>query len=136
MAISKVYTLSDGSKWTALAIAKQAGLSITSVRCRLCRTADRDKIFAPALDGASRKGHFKVYVLSDGSEWTVPEIAEKTGMTRAGIGARLAKSLDVDRVMAKAKKGMPEDAEKIRKSMADRMCHNDRDFWKTFNANT
>jgi hypothetical protein len=135
MANIKIHELSDGSKWTAPEIAAATGMSITSVRNRLCRSKDRDKVFTPILQ-KSGKGFYKLYTLSDGSQWTIPEIVKKIGITKSCAGARLASSRDVKRVLRPpAIKGGIE-MKKVRKHMADRMCYNDRDFWKTFNANT
>jgi hypothetical protein len=125
---SKVYTLDDGSKVTAPGVAKDTGLSITTIRCRLCRTNEKKKVYANAKDPINRS-NYKTYMLDDGSEWTVPEIAEKTGVSRSCAGARVLRTRDPKRVLA-----MPSDPDRISTKVLsaaakERMCFGDREHW-------
>ena len=126
---TKTHLLSDGSEWTVAEMVKASGASIATIRARLWRTKDIKVVLAKTISLQGKT--CKVYTLSDGSEWTVNEIVKKTGATRSCIGARLHKSLDINKVLQPARK-TPIDIETVsmNKSIKARMFFDDRPFWK------
>lgn len=135
MGLRKVYTLDDGSKVTALQVADEINISITTIRNRLHRTNERDKVYAKAL--VKRGGnHVKLYTLSDGSEWTVQGIMEHTGATQSCIGARLHHTRDVDKILAPKHTAGKGSQMKITDSIKSRMFFDGREHWLLLGANT
>lgn len=135
MGIKRVYTLDDGSKVTAQQVSEEASVSLTTARNRLCRTNEREKVYAKAL--VKEKGRWiKTYLLSDGTEWTVDKIAKHTGATRSCIGARLYKSRDAEFVLKPQCTVKDEAQRKLSKTIKGRMCFGDREHWLLLAANT
>jgi len=123
----KQYVLSDGSSWTATAITKKTGLSLTTIRSRLCRTIDVDKIFN--IDVLMGEGRTKTYTLTDGTKFTVKQVMQIAGINRACAGARFARSRDPKVIFAPAP--IPKEPEEVKTSklIATRMCYDDRSHW-------
>jgi hypothetical protein len=132
---SKVYELSDGTEITARGLADRVDISITTARCRLCRTRDPSVLFKPALGGgnSAKSGHFKVYTLDDGSQWTIPEIVKKSGITKQCAAARLHKSRSAEKVLKIKVFVEGEDNKRIRGLVSERMIFDPDGFWKIFN---
>ena len=125
----KQYKLSDGKVWTAQQVADKAGLSISTARCRLCKSSDIAKVFAPRMDGHARTGSHKLYTLSDGSQWTIPDIAKRIGASKATAHARVYRSRDIKDVFAAINTSTSRDKLKLSKVIKARMCFGDRDHW-------
>ena len=131
----KVYTLDDGSKVTALQVADETNISITTIRNRLLRTNERDKVYAKAMV-SSGNSRVKVFILSDGSEWTVKDIMKRTGATQSCVGARLHSTRDVDKILAPKHKPGEGSQLKITTNIKNRMCFDGREHWLLLAANT
>ncbi len=125
----KTYKLTDGKTWTAAEVVELTGLSITTIRCRLNRTDDVEEVFATKPKPSARKGKHKLYTLSDGTNWTVPEIAKHTGLTQSSSSARLYRTRDADTILAPKQSPDGKDTVKLSKTIKDRMCFGDRDHW-------
>lgn len=97
----KVYLLSDGTSVTAQDVAKRTGISLPTARVRLCKYTDPVHIFKQKGDVISKEYRYKKYILDDGTELTVKELADKTGMTRQQAGYRLCKYTDPKQVYKK-----------------------------------
>ena len=136
MANIKSYILSDGSCWTSKEVAATTGINITTIRCRLARSQDVNIVFAPKLVGSSKGGHHKQYTLTDGSVWTVPEVAAHIGSSSATAGARLWRSKDPATVLAPVLTQQGRDGIKLSKDILDRMYFADRSWWLTFGRGT
>ena len=130
MATQRTFELNDGSFWTAGGIARETGLSISTIRNRLYRTDDVTLIFASASKGGTGR---KEYKLSDGSIWTVPQLVDKLGITESCAGARLARSRDIEVIFAPKVVVRYGDEVKMRESIRGRMCYGDREHWLLFN---
>ena len=123
----KKYKLSDGSSWTATGIATKTGLSLTTIRSRLCRTTDVDKVFN--IDVMLGEGRTKTYTLTDGSMFTVKEVMALAHINRACAGARLARSRNPKVVFAEPPTPKEPEEVKANKLIATRMCFADREHW-------
>lgn len=125
----KKYKLSDGKVWTVKSVMAHTGLSPSTVRGRLNRTNDAEVILNNKGADAKYKGRCRLYILSDGSEWTVEEIAKHIGSTNAAASARLYRSRDVATIL-RPKMGMKgRDTIKLSHMIKERMCYDDRDLW-------
>ena len=131
----KVYTLDDGSKVTALQVADETNISITTIRNRLHRTNERDKVYAKSMV-SSGNSRVKLFTLSDGSEWTVKDIMKRTGATQSCIGGRLHSTRDADKVLAPKHKPGKGSQLKITTNIKNRMCYGGREHWLLLGANT
>ena len=124
---NRVYLLSDGKEWTAQEAALKSNVPLATMRCRLGRTDDIDKILAPRR--VQGKGWAKVYTLSDNTEWTVEQIVQNTGATHCCIGGRLFRSNEVSRVLATVRNPKKETYTQLRDNVKRRMFFEGRDEW-------
>jgi hypothetical protein len=137
MGTSKVYKLTDGTEITSTQLADEAGISIFVARNRLGRSNVRELLLRPLLKGGGQPKRFKTYTLSDGSQWTIPEISEKLGVPRTTIAARLHKTKDVEWVLH-PKRECKDDLQqkRIASKQVNRMIGDPDGFWKLFNRCT
>lgn len=90
---SKVFTLDDGSQWTAKTLAAHLGMLPSTARSRLKVSSDPEKVLAKKCSKqyVLRSGGKRKYELSDGSYLTTAEIAEKVGIPKGVISNRLSR---------------------------------------------
>ena len=136
MAYNVSHLLSDGSRWTAKEISEHLDINVTTIRCRLTRSKDVNIVFAPKMKNSAKGGHYKQYELTDGTFWTVPEVAAHIGSSSTTAGARLWRSKDPAVVLAPVLTQKGRDGIKLSKDILDRMYFADRDFWVTFGRGT
>ena len=136
MAYNVSHELSDGSFWTSKEVAESTGINITTIRCRLARTKDVNIVFAPKLQTSPKGGHYKQYKLTDGTLWTVPEVAAYIDASSTTAGARLWRSKDPAVVLAPVLTQKGRAGIKLSKDILDRMYFADRDWWLTFGRGT
>ena len=92
--ISKEFTLSDGSVWTARQLSFELGITQTACRYRLCKSNDVAVVMRPKyVLNAKAKAHkpyqCKQFLLSDGSKLTAEECAIKWDINKSTMYARL-----------------------------------------------
>ena len=126
---SKVHTLSDGQQVTTKEVAERTGISITTARTRLTFSKNADYVLAPPTEGNPRKGKHRLYTLSDGSQWTVPEISLKIGSTAGCASARLARSRDPEYIFGPLKGSEAVERRQGMVAVKDRMIFGDREHW-------
>jgi hypothetical protein len=97
MACLKIYTLSNGEKITAYALAKQLNFSVGAARARLTNTLDANKLFGTTE--SLFETITKVWVLDDGFKGTAKELAKKAGVETPSMIKRLKQSRDPKRVL-------------------------------------
>jgi hypothetical protein len=102
--LSKEYTLSDGSVWTAPALAFEIGITQTACRYRLEQTNDvevimRSKYNKKKLDNKPYK--CKQFTLSDGSIASAELISERMNINKSTMYARLLRGERDVAVLAK-----------------------------------
>lgn len=66
-----------------------------------------EKLARPVFDSHRREGHKKVYTLTDGTEITALELADKVGITSVSAHRRLHRSLDPKIVFAEPRVDNP-----------------------------
>ena len=96
--ISKEFTLSDGSVWTARQLAFELGITQTACRYRLCKSNDVAVVMRPKyVLNAKAKPHkpyqCKQFLLSDGSKMTAEECAIKWDINKSTMYARLLRGI-------------------------------------------
>mgnify|MGYP002639336989 CR=1 FL=1 len=94
--LSKEFTLSDGSVWTARQLAFELGITQTACRYRLCKSNDVAVVMRPkyVLNAKAPKAYkCKEFELSDGSKMTAQEIAKKYDINTSTIYARLLRNI-------------------------------------------
>ena len=134
MGIRRVYTLDDGSEITAHKLSKVTGVSLSTARIRLSKSNKREEVYVKAaLKG---QGAFKTYTLSDGSKWTVDQIAKHTGATKSCVGARLFNSREASKVLAPKQQEGKGTQIKITNTIKKRMCFDGREHWLLLAANS
>ena len=131
----KIYTLDDLSTITAPELSEKAGINIKTARARLGRFTDPTELFK-APTKANNKGCFKVYTLDDGSKWTIPEMAEETGLTRQAIASRIYLTKDPVKLLSKKKKIKGLDVQRISADMQERMFFDPLGHWALFNKSS
>ena len=97
---ARIYTLSDGSQWTAASLAGELDLDVTTARSRLNSSENPEVVLAPkgSRNGVI-KGKSKAFSLSDGSELTTAELSEKFGIPKGAISNRLSRGIrDIERL--------------------------------------
>jgi hypothetical protein len=92
--ISKEFTLSDGSVWTARQLAFELGITQTACRCRLNKSNDVAVVMRPKyVLNAKAKPHkpyqCKQFLLSDGSKMTAEECSNRWSIHKSTMYARL-----------------------------------------------
>jgi DNA-binding Lrp family transcriptional regulator len=96
--ISKEFTLSDGSVWTARQLAFELGITQTACRYRLNKSNDVAVVMRPKyVLNAKAKPHkpyqCKQFLLSDGSKMTAEECAIKWDINKSTMYARLLRGI-------------------------------------------
>jgi len=101
---SKVYTLSDGSKWTARQLADKLDLTTTACRYRLDQSLDVDFVMRERHKTLGKKPNYvcRTFKLSDGSEMSSKQIAIKLNINQSTIYARLSRGIRDIGELAKA----------------------------------
>jgi len=81
---SKVYTLSDSSKWTARQLADKLDLTTTACRYRLDQSLDVDFVMRERHKTLGKKPNYvcRTFKLSDGSEMSSKQIAIKLNINQ------------------------------------------------------
>ena len=128
----KTYTLDDLREITAPELAKQANIHIKTARNRLNRSTDPKELFKEATN-ANNKGCFKTYTLDDGSQWTIPQMAAETGLTRQAIASRIYLTKDPEKVLSKKRQIHGFDVKRISAEMQERMFFDPLGHWALFN---
>lgn len=129
-----VHELTDGTFVTAQDVANTLNCAITTARCRLSRSKDPAIIYKPVMKASAlAKGKFKSYTLDDGSVWTVPEIAQHTGLTKNAIAVRLHKSNKAAVVLKTRTQSKDLKVARVPKEIKSRMFYDPDGFWKLFN---
>lgn len=132
------HLLTDGTTITSKQLAAEMDITIACAMSRLVRSNEREVLFRPpGLTVPSKTGGkgYKIYILSDGSEWTIPQISEKLGVPRSTIAARLHKTKDVKWVLH-PKRQCKDDIQQARitRMQSERMIGDGDGFWKIFNS--
>jgi len=134
----KRYELSDGTTINFKELAERANISESCAKSRLGRTGDIKTLFAPVGGLQGNSNQYKVYTLSDGSEWTIPQLCKHLGIEKKStVAARLHKTLDISHVLRPYEVGALENKaqEEITKEQTTgRMYGND--FWRLLARNT
>ncbi len=107
---AKVYTLTDGSKWTARQLADKLGLTTTACRYRLDQSLKVDFVMRKRHKTVGKKPNVKytgkTFKLSDGSEMSSKQIAKKLDINQSTMYARLAKGVrDIAELAKKPSQG-------------------------------
>ncbi len=105
--VSKEFTLSDGSVWTARQLAFEIGLTQTACRYRLCKSSNVDEVMRSKYSLKSKPHKpikCKQFELSDGSIMTADECSLKWSIHKSTMYARLMRNItDVDLLSQKPK---------------------------------
>ena len=101
----KEFTLSDGSVWTAQALAFELGLTQTACRCRLGKSSDVNVIMRSKYNTKRSKPYkCKTFDLSDGSIMSAEEVAKKYDINKSTMYARLLRGIRDVKILAKKPK--------------------------------
>ncbi len=104
----KVYTLSDGSKWSAKSLAQKLDLTTTACRYRLDQSLDVDFVMRKRHKTMGKKTNCvcRTFKLSDGSEMSSKQIAKKLNINQSTMYARLQKGMrDITELAKKPSQG-------------------------------
>ena len=105
--LSKEFTLSDGSVWTARQLAFELGITQTACRCRLSKSNDVAVVMRPKYvlnEKAPKAYKCKEFELSDGSKMTAEECAIKWDVNKSTMYARLLRGIrDIEVLSQKPK---------------------------------
>lgn len=130
----KRHQLTDGTTITAPELALKLNCAIPTAKCRLTRSKDPKVLFKPVIKSADlKRGNFKKYTLDDGSVWTVPQIAEKTGLTNQAVASRLFITKEAAKVLLPKRRHPAVDTKRVSKEVKQRMYFDPDGFWKIFN---
>jgi len=144
VANAKVYTLSDGSRWTAATLGLHLGISATGARSRLNSTDDVDEIMRKTYKKARvSKNRKKTVKLSDGSKRTIEQHAEALDVNISTLYARLKRGERDPVILGRrpiqgrhksndgfvSPKAQPKS---VKEDMKERMAYNPNKFWQLF----
>jgi predicted transcriptional regulator len=107
---AKVYTLSDGSKWTARQLADKLDLTTTACRYRLDQSLEVDFVMRERHKTWGKKPNVqytsKKFELSDGSKLTAKQVAIRLNINQSTMYARLQKGMrDITELAKKPSQG-------------------------------
>lgn len=128
---AKKFKLSDGTRISALELAKQLGCSASVARSRLKVSKDPEYLFRPVRQrfNKSEYGLYKTITLDDGREMTPTQLSKISGVNALTVMGRVRRGItDFDKLTEEVKKPefMPEKGwtmtNELKKHIHERNC--------------